>query len=106
MTVELLKNPRNRIVIEEKAIIPEGRQALVLVVDPKAAAPTAVKREVILGTRRPGNVEIVDHLKQGEFVIVKGTMVASPGQQVTITAQEKPVTTVEEGPPAAATQGQ
>lgn len=85
MTIELLKNPRDAVVIDENAIIPEGRKAYVLVVNPTANPLVPEKREVTLGTRRPGNVEITEHLRVGEQVIVKGTMVATPGKPVIIT---------------------
>jgi membrane fusion protein (multidrug efflux system) len=41
---------------------------------------------VSIGNRRPGEVEIVEGLEAGEFVVVDGTLRARPGQPVTITA--------------------
>jgi membrane fusion protein, multidrug efflux system len=83
MTVELFKNPRQALVIPEGALIPRGRSNAVLVVDDGG---TAVRREVTIGTRRPGEVEILSGLGEGEHVITHGTMSVRHGQAVTIMA--------------------
>jgi membrane fusion protein (multidrug efflux system) len=86
MQVTLLKNPRDVLVIPEEALIPSGRENHVLVVDRSAEPTLAQRRQVTTGGRRPGEVEIVDGLKDGEFVIVDGTLRARPGQAVTVIA--------------------
>ncbi len=86
MSVELLKNPRDALVIPEEALIPTGRDNHVLVVDPSADPTVAQRRQVIIGSRRPGEVEIVEGLEAGELVVVDGTVRARPGQPVTIVA--------------------
>ena len=86
MTVELLKNARRAIVIPEEALIPLARQTFVLVVDQETNV--ADRREVQTGARRPGAVEILSGLEEGELVITHGTMQVAPGQQVRITAVE------------------
>ena len=86
MSIDLLKNPRDVLVIPEEALIPSGRETHVLVVDRSAASPVAQRRKVTTGGRRPGDVEIVDGLEAGEFVITHGTLRARPGQAVTIIA--------------------
>lgn len=85
MGVELLKNPRQVLVVPEEAVIPTGRANHVLVVDPSAETPVAQRREVTIGGRRPGEVEIKDGLAEGEFVVIHGTLRARPGQPVTVT---------------------
>jgi membrane fusion protein, multidrug efflux system len=88
MQVTLLKNPRDILVIPEEALIPSGRINHVLVVD-RSADPTVVhRRQVTIGNRRPGEVEIVEGLEEGEFVVVDGTLRARPGQPVTIIAED------------------
>jgi len=84
MTVELLKNARQAIVIPEEALIPRGRQTQVLVVD--LESNTAQSREVEVGARRPGAAEILSGLEEGELVITRGTLRVVPGQAVTIEA--------------------
>ncbi len=86
MYVTLMKNPRDVLVIPEEALIPSGRVNHVLVVD-RSADPTVVhRRQVTIGNRRPGDVEIVEGLEEGEFVVVDGTLRVQPGQPVTIVA--------------------
>ena len=86
MTVELLKNARQAIVIPEEALIPVGEQTFVLVVEPDGN--TAVRQEVEIGTRRPGAVEVLSGLEEGQLVITHGTARVTPGQTVTIQAVE------------------
>lgn len=90
MTVELVKSPRDAVTIPETAIIPEGRNHFVLVVDGAQTPPVAEKRKITIGTRVPGEVEVVQGLKQGESVITQGTMTARPGQPVSVTTEQKP----------------
>jgi membrane fusion protein (multidrug efflux system) len=87
VTVELLKNQRRALVIPEEALIPRGRKNAVLVID-EAAGNKVVNREVEIGARRPGEVEIVAGLSEGEKVVTHGTLSVRPGQQVTIKAVE------------------
>ena len=86
MTVELLKDARQTIVIPEEALIPVGRQTYVLVVDPENN--TAVRKEVEIGARRPGAIEILSGLDEGELVVTHGTARVTPGQPVTVQAIE------------------
>lgn len=89
MTVELLKDPRQSAAIPEAAIIPEGRKAFVLVVDESANPPSVEKREIVMGARRPGEVEVIKNLSAGEKIVVQGTMMAQPGKPVNILAEQK-----------------
>ena len=89
MTVEILKNQRQAIAVPEEAIIARGRDASVYVVDPKSDSPTVAKREVKIGVREEGIVEIVSGLSDGEFVIVDGALRVTPGQDVTVMAIDK-----------------
>ncbi|MEM9122219.1 MAG: efflux RND transporter periplasmic adaptor subunit [Pseudomonadota bacterium] len=84
MTVELLKNPRDALVIPEEALVPLGAKIFVYVVDPTSQTPTATRQEVVRGARRPGEVEILSGLEPGQFVITHGTQKAKPGKPVTI----------------------
>ena len=89
MTVELLKNPREVLMIPEEALIPTGRQNHVLVVDRSADPPLSQRRQVTIGGRRPGEVEILDGHRAGEFIIIHGTLRARPGQPVKIIAVDR-----------------
>ena len=85
MQVELLKNPREGVVIPETALTPLGQQHFVLVVD-TTQDNQVERREVKIGARQPGEVEIMEGLKPGEKVITHGVQIARPGQKVAIQA--------------------
>jgi membrane fusion protein (multidrug efflux system) len=86
MQVTLKKNPRTALVIPESALMPTGREQFVLVAAPADEGYKAEKRQVTIGSRRPGLVEVVAGLKAGEQVITHGTLRVQPGQAVAIRA--------------------
>ena len=92
LTVSLLKEDIQSLVIPEEAIVPERSKQFVFVV---GAGEIAELREVQTGRRRPGEVEILEGLAEGEKVITEGTLKARPGQAVRLIAQ-----------PASVSQGQ
>ncbi len=83
MQVELLSRRREAIVIPEECLVPQGRRQFVLVVD---ADNRVQRREVNIGTRLPGKVEITRGLAPGERVITDGTLKVRPGSEVSIRA--------------------
>ncbi len=85
MQVELLKNPRQAIVIPEEALVPLGNDQFVLVLD-EEDNNNVLRRKVIIGARRPGEVEVLEGLQEGDNVITHGTQKVRPGQQVVIQA--------------------
>jgi len=89
MTVELLKNARQAVIIPEEALIPRGRDNFVLIVD-ESAGNKARRQKVSVGARRPGEVEILDGLEAGQKVVTHGTTRVRPGQTVTITSERAP----------------
>lgn len=88
MTVEIQKNTRTAIVIPEEAVVARGTNTFVYVVDPKADKPIAQKRQIKIGTREFGQIEVIEGLKKGEFIITHGVMRTSPGAAVTIKATD------------------
>ena len=90
MSVKLLRNPRESVGIPENAIVPEGRKHFVFVLDETKTPPIVEKREIIIGTRREGDLEVLENLVPGEKVVVQGTMMTKAGGAVSVTAvQEK-----------------
>jgi membrane fusion protein (multidrug efflux system) len=83
MQVRLLKNPRRALIIPEEALQPLGEQQFVYVV---GEDNTVQNREVRIGSRRPGQVEVVDGLSAGEQVVTHGHMKIRPGAAVTVSA--------------------
>lgn len=83
MQAALLTNERRSLAVPEQTLLAEGDKHFVLVVD-EADGNKAVKRQVTIGVRRPGEVEIVAGLSAGEKVITDGAIKLRPGQPVTI----------------------
>jgi len=87
MRVNLLRNPRDGVTIPEEALLHRGEDHFVLALaegDDGAAVPE--RRQVQIGARRPGFVEIVSGLDPGDRVITHGNDKAKPGEPVTILA--------------------
>jgi membrane fusion protein (multidrug efflux system) len=95
MQVELLNRQRQAILIPEECLVPQGDRQFVFVVDTEAEN-SVERREVRTGTRRPGEVEIVDGLASGELVITDGTLKVRPGSKVSIRAIDDGTTPIHE----------
>jgi membrane fusion protein (multidrug efflux system) len=78
LNVSLANDERESLVIPEEALTPEAERQFVFVVrDGKAE-----RREVRIGGRRPGSVEVLAGLAAGEQVIVEGTQKVRDGVPV------------------------
>ncbi len=95
MRVELASRQRQAIVIPEECLVAKGRVHYVYVVN-SAADNTVERREVRIGTRRPGEVEIISGLDVDELVITDGTLKVRPGAKVTIRAVDDGKTALHE----------
>jgi membrane fusion protein (multidrug efflux system) len=95
MRVDLLNRQREAIMIPEECLVPLGKRQFVYVVDP-SSENTVEHREVSIGTRRPGEVEIVEGLASGELVITDGTLKVRPGSKVVIRAMDDGATPIRE----------
>ena len=81
LTVTLLKEDIEALMVPEQALVPERSTQTVLVV---GVDDIDEQRLVETGRRRPGEVEILAGLEPGERVIVEGTQMARDGQPVTL----------------------
>jgi len=81
LTVSLLKQEAQALVIPEEAVVPEGSKQYVFVVGTDGLAEL---REIQTGRRRPGEVEVISGVSEGERVITEGTQKARDGQPVRI----------------------
>jgi len=79
LTVILLREEVSALLIPEQAIVPEQSRQFVLVVGEDALVE---RRQVRTGRRRPGQVEVLSGLTEGEIVIAEGTQKARPGSRV------------------------
>jgi membrane fusion protein (multidrug efflux system) len=75
-------------VVQEEAIIPNGNKAFVFVATAEQGQYKAERREVVLGARRKGEVEILSGLKLGDRVVTHGGLKISDGSLITILAEE------------------
>jgi len=81
LTVTVLKEDVESLMIPEQALVPERSNQYVFVVGPDNVVE---RRLVETGRRRPGEVEIREGLEAGERVITEGTQKARPGQRVVV----------------------
>ncbi|MFU8815983.1 MAG: efflux RND transporter periplasmic adaptor subunit [Pseudomonadales bacterium] len=87
MTLNLLRNERQAVVVAEEAIVPRGGDTFVLVVNTTTEPYVAEQRLVQLGTRVPGLVEVVSGLSPGEIIVTHGALKLRPGAPVRILAE-------------------
>jgi len=69
MRVEVISRSWEALAVAEQAVVPTGGKNYVFVVKNGEAE----RREVMLGLRRPGYVEVLEGLNAGERVVVEGT---------------------------------
>ena len=86
MTVRLVRSEGDALMLPEEAIVPENERHYVFVV----ADGRAHKREVTIGRRRPGEVEIMEGLTPEDSVVVEGTLNVRDGGPVRIQADASP----------------
>ncbi len=76
-----LQEKENAIFVAEEALAPSGARQFVYVINDKNVAE---KREVTLGLREPGLVEIVSGVAAGELIVVRGIQFMREGSPVEI----------------------
>ncbi len=82
MTVQLVQAEPEALMLAERAIVPEDNRHYVFVVD----GGLARKREVRIGRRRPGEVEILAGITPDDVVIVDGVLNVRDGLPVRVQA--------------------
>jgi membrane fusion protein (multidrug efflux system) len=86
LNVTLGRDEHDALMVPEAALVPEqSRQFLFVIQDGRAT-----RREVRIGARQPGRVEIVDGLKAGDQVIVEGTQKVREGGEVRVIERAGP----------------
>lgn len=78
VNVSLAREEYDALVIAEEALVPEQSRQYVFVVEDGRA----VRREVRIGRRTPGRVEVVSGLARGERIVVEGTQKLREGSPV------------------------
>ena len=94
LTVRLVRDEADAIVVPEEAIVPEQGDVYVFVVKDGLAE----KRRVRTGQRRIGDVEVTEGLLAGERIVIEGTQKLRDGTQVTeLDPDNSALRTVQEG---------
>jgi membrane fusion protein (multidrug efflux system) len=81
LSVDLVKNRSQPLMIPEEAVIMEKNQKFALVVTPEN---TVAKKEIVTGRRSPGKVEVISGLDIGQQVIIQGITRVRPGTFVNV----------------------
>lgn len=88
LNVTLARDEHDALMVPEGALVPEQSRQFLFVIE----GGRATRREVRIGGRQPGRVEIVDGLKAGEQVIVEGTQKVREGGEVRVVERAAPPT--------------
>lgn len=80
MSVNLTLRQREALVIPEQAVLIQGNKAFVFV----ASGDEAVRREVTLGSREPGLVEVSKGISKSDSVVITGQDRLSSGDRISV----------------------
>jgi len=86
MQIDLLRNTRQALVIPEASLLPLADKQFVMLRINKDGADTVEKKQVQIGLRLPGYVEILDGLNEGEQVVTHGNSKVRPGDVLNVMA--------------------
>ena len=81
LTVNLVKDRSQSLIIPEEAVILEKDKKFALVV---TAENKVEKKEIVTGRRSPGKVEVISGLNAGHRVVVEGINRVRPGISVNV----------------------
>lgn len=92
MTVVVRADIRKSLVISEAALVPMGSNNFVFILlpnkDSKQSSWVAEKRQIYIGQRYRGLVEVMDGLREGDKVVTHGLQKIHAGQILNIMAEE------------------
>ncbi|ABZ76878.1 efflux transporter, RND family, MFP subunit [Shewanella halifaxensis HAW-EB4] len=86
MKVKLIKTSRDALILPESAIIPIQDRHYVYVVNDEGVIE---QKQVSLGLRKRGWVEIIDGVVLNEHVVIRGLLKVRPGDKVKVTFSER-----------------
>lgn len=86
MEVRLNQPAREALAIPESALVPDGERQTVWLIEPGQPA-SVTRREVVIGERRQGEVEIIDGLESGQRIVTHGTLKVREGDPVELIAE-------------------
>ncbi len=88
MSIDIIKNQRQAIVIPEESLIKRSDKNFVFITDKKEGKLFAKEIEVTIGTRKPGEIEILSGLNAGDNIIVHGIVKIKDNSEIKIKAIE------------------
>lgn len=88
LVVALLGPPRRAIAVPELAVFQVGSRHYAFRIDEETMR--AEQRELVLGGRRPGLVEVASGLAEGELVVVEGALRLRHGSRVALVGEGTP----------------
>lgn len=91
MLVEMHAAPRDAVVISESALMPLGSNNFVFVITENQGAWLVERRQIQIGERIPGAVEVTKGIAPGEKLVTHGLQKIRAGQKVKILSEEAPV---------------
>lgn len=83
MVVVLERRPRQALTIPEEALIPSGEEQFVLLID-ESDDNRVIRRQVEIGERRTGNVEIIGGLEPQDLVVSHGVQRVREGDRISL----------------------
>ena len=89
MSITLLQNPREALLIPEESLIKRGAQNFVYVAEETDGKIFARQREIKIGSRQPGVIEVLQGLTTGDKIVSHGILKISDGSEISIRAEEK-----------------
>jgi membrane fusion protein (multidrug efflux system) len=81
LTVDLVKNRSQSLIIPEEAVIQEKDKKFAFLV---TSDNTVEKKEIVTGRRNPGKLEVISGLNAGQQVIIQGITRVRPGSFVNV----------------------
>lgn len=88
MSVELFTDKRQALVMPESALVPLGSTNFVFVVNEKDGKTTVERRQINIGQRLEGQVEVLSGVSENEKVVTHGLQKIRDGSVVHITAED------------------
>ncbi len=88
MSITLLKNPRDALLIPEESLLKRGEKNFVYLAIKDGDKIIAKQQEITIGGRKPGSIEVLSGLKDGDQLVSHGTVKISDGAEISIRAVE------------------
>ena len=96
MTITVEKDRRQALLIPEEALLKRSDKNFVFVAQEKDGATIASQREITIGSRARGVIEVLSGLEEGEQVVAHGTVKVADNAPIAIKVVEKSDMTLQE----------